>query len=368
MGKLTHELKKISGRLIFPALIPKKTHSGKVLIVKDNSIGDFLLFSGVLSFYIRHFGEKKVYCLVNNNVEAAAKLYTNNVIAMDNKKYFASFKYRYNFLNRLNDMGFEMAVNSILNSSESRDMLYILKIPATYLYGGVVMELKKKRRWKNAATIIPSLKMFDNNGIYTKVLSHEKHFMESILNVKASHDDIKPYIHLKNTVSERVINKFFLYDSKYITFSFSSASLKKNYPADKFMEVIRYLHRRLNMKAVLIGHDQYGLVELPDFIIDMRGKTSLTDAFSIIKHSRFFIGNETGTTHAAWIMGVPTIMIYGGGHFGGFIPEYNSGHVVYKNMDCYCCNWGCKYSDIPVRCIREISTEDIIKTAEEVLS
>jgi len=367
MGKLTHELKKISGRLIFPALIPKKTHSGKVLIVKDNSIGDFLLFSGVLSFYIRHFGNK-VYCLVNNNVEEAARLYTENVIVIDNKKYFASLKYRYELLNRLNDIGFGMAVNSILNSSESRDMLYILKIPMTYLYSGVVMELKKRRRWENRAAIIPSLEMFDKNGIYTRVLSHEKHFMESILKINTSYDDIKPYIPLKNTSSERVCDKFSLHDSKYFTFSFSSASLKKNYPADKLMEVIGYLHRRLDMKAVLIGHDQYGLAELPDFVVDLRGKTSLTDAFGIIRHSRFFIGNETGTTHASWMMGVPTVMIYGGGHFGGFIPEHSSEHIVYKKMDCYCCNWGCKYSDIPVRCIREISTEDIIKTAEEVLS
>lgn len=367
MGKIIHELKKVSGRFVFPALIPKKPNSEKVLIIKDNSIGDFLLFSGILNFYIRHFGDK-AYCLVNSNVEEAAKLYTNNVIVMDNKKYFASFKNRYNLLDQLNDIGFGTAINSILNSSESRDMLHILKIPMTYLYGGVVMELKKKRRWKNVASIIPSLEMFDEKGIYTKVLNHERHFMKRILNVKVSDDDIKPYIPLKDTISERVINKFSLYGGKYIAFSFSSASLKKNYPADKFMEVIGYLHRRFNIKAILIGHDQYGSVELPDFIIDLRGKTSLIDAFSIIKHSRFFIGNETGTTHASWIMGVPTVMIYGGGHFGGFPPEYNSGHTVYKYMDCYCCNWGCKYADIPVPCIKEISVSDIIKVAEKVLS
>ncbi len=366
MGKIIHELKKVSGRLIFPSLIQGKTHSEKILLIKDNSIGDFLLFSGILSFYIRHFGDK-VYCLVNNNVEEAARLYTENVIAIDNKKYFASLKYRYELLNRLKCMGFGMAVNSILNSSESRDMLYILKIPMTYLYGGVVMELKKRKRWEKRAAIIPSLEMFDKNGVYTRVLSHEKHFMESILKINASYDDIKPYIPLKNTASENVCGRFSLHDGRYFTFSFSSASLKKNYPADKFMEVIGYLHKRLDMKAVVIGHDKYGLAELPDFIVDLRGKTSLSDVFGIIKHSRFFIGNETGTTHASWMMGVPTVMIYGGGHFGGFVPEHSSGHIVYKKMDCYCCNWGCKYGDIPVRCIGEINTGDIIKAAEGLL-
>ncbi|MEK6589549.1 MAG: glycosyltransferase family 9 protein [Nitrospinota bacterium] len=395
MGKIIHELKKVSGRLLFPILIStkkpfKESHlplfspaSGKseipcptplmgggaekVLIFKDNSIGDFLLFSGILKFYIKHFGDR-AYCLVNSSVEEAAKLYMDNVIVMDNRKYFASFKYRYRLLNQLKDIGFGTAINSILNSSESRDILYILKIHLTYLYGGVVMELKRQRRWKDIANIIPALKMFDNSGMYTKILSHEKYFMERILNVEVADKDVKPYIPLKDTLSEGIINKFSLQKGRYIVFSFSSASLKKNYPANKFMEVIKYLNRRLNMDAVLIGHDQYDSVELSDFVIDLRGRTSLIDAFSIIKHARFFIGNETGTTHASWIMGVPTVMIYGGGHFGGFMPQYNSGHMVYKYMDCYYCNWGCKYTDIPVRCIGEITVEDIIKVAEKVLS
>src|SRR3989337_3073275 len=114
MGKIIHELKKVSGRFVFPALIPKKPNSEKVLIVKDNSIGDFLLFSGILSFYIRHFGDK-VYCLVNSNVEEVAKLYTDNVIVMDDRKYFTSFKYRYRLINQLKDIGFDIAINSILN-------------------------------------------------------------------------------------------------------------------------------------------------------------------------------------------------------------------------------------------------------------
>ncbi|MEK6546278.1 MAG: hypothetical protein AABZ28_07080, partial [Nitrospinota bacterium] len=161
MGKIIRELKKVSGRLIFPILIlpplyPPLQKGGdgggadKILIIKDNSIGDFLLFSGILNFYIRHFGDK-VYCLVNDNVEEVAKLYTDNVIVINDRKYFPSFKYRYGLLTQLRKIGFGTAINSILNSSESRDIMHILKISKSYLYGGVVMKLKKKRRWENIA-------------------------------------------------------------------------------------------------------------------------------------------------------------------------------------------------------------------------
>lgn len=365
MGKIIHELKKVSGRLLFPLLIPsKKTSSDKILLLKNDSIGDFLLFSGILNFYTNRFGDR-VYCLVNNVLAEVAKLYTDNVIVIDNDKYFTSLNYRYNFLKQLNAIGFGMAINSILNSSESRDILSILKIPATYLYEG---SLKKQRQWKNVANIIPSIKPFDDSGMYVKVLNHEKHYMERVLNAKVFEDEINPYIPLNNTLTEITINKFNLEKGRYIAFSSASGSFKKNYPFYEFIEVVTSLYKKFNISAVIIGQDKQNTNTLPDFILDLRGKTSLIEAFSIIKHSRLFIGNDTGITHASWIMGVPTVMIQGGGHFGRFHPIYKNGHIINKYMDCYYCNWECKYNDTPVPCIKDISASDIIRLSEEILS
>ncbi|MBI3583746.1 MAG: glycosyltransferase family 9 protein [Nitrospinae bacterium] len=372
MNKLLHELKKVSGRLLFPLLIPsRKTHTDKILILKNDSVGDFLLFSGILNFHIKHFGDG-VYCLVNNNLEDMAKLYTNNVIVIDKNRYFASISYRHRLLKQLNDIGFGMAINSILNSSESRDILQILKIPKTYLYEGSLSKLKDYNFWRKRADIIPSFKIFDDKGMYINILNHEMHYMEKILNLKVSDDDIKPHIPLKDVVSETLINKFSLHKGKYIVFSLSSGDPKRNYPIKEFIEVIKHFHNKLNTKAVLIGLDQYDLEDrlnnLSAFVVDLRRKTSLIEDFAIIKHARFFIGNETGITHASWIMGVLTVMIYGGGQFGRFHPIYKNGYIVNKYMDCYYCNWNCRYDDTPVPCIKNISASDIIKLSEEILS
>jgi ADP-heptose:LPS heptosyltransferase len=367
MNKLLQKLKKASGRLIFPLLIPsKKINSDKILLLKNDSVGDFLLFSGILNYYIKQFGDR-VYCLVNSNLEDVARLYTDNVISIDKDKYFASIRYRYGLLNKLNDIGFGMAVNSILNSSESRDILHILKIPMTYLYEGSLSKLKGYKGWGKRANIIPSTIIFDNDGVYTNILTHEKHYMEKILKANISNDDIKPYIPLRDAISEISIKRYSLDKGKYIAFSLSSGSSMRNYPVNNFIEAIKYLHDKLNMNAVLIGND-LSSVKLPNFVVDLREKTSLINVFGIIKHSRLFLGNETGTAHASWIMGAPTVMIYGGGQFGRFLPLYNNGKAVYKYMDCYGCNWNCKYDDTPVRCIKDISVSDIIKLSEEMLS
>ncbi|MBI5749195.1 MAG: glycosyltransferase family 9 protein [Nitrospinae bacterium] len=365
MGKIIHELKKVSGRLLFPLLIPsKKTHSDKILLLKNDSIGDFLLFSGILNFYVKRFGEK-VYCLVNNNVEGVASLYTENIIPIDNKKYFASLSYRYDLLNRLNDMGFGTAVNSILNSSVSRDILHILKIPTAYLYGGM---LRGAGQWEKRAAVIQSIKMHDENGRYAKVLDHERHYLERILNITVSEEEVKPFIPLKDSFSKSIIDKFSIDSSRYFAISLGSGSLMKNYPADRFMEIIGYLHSKFNIGAVVLGQEKNTSIKLPDFAADLRNSTSLIEALGIIKHARLFVGNDTGITHASWIMGVPTVMIIGGGHFGRFLPMYDNGRAVYKHKDCYGCDWKCMYKDVPAQCIGEINTADIVKSAEELLS
>lgn len=366
IGKIRKEFNKILGRIVFPLFLSEKCSSDKILLIKNDSLGDFLFFSGILNYYIRHFGDR-VYCLINSRRvdEAFARLYTNNIITVDRDKYFFSLKYRYNLLKLLNGMGFAIAVAGIHNSSESRDLLRLLKVPSTYLYAAV--NDKKLKGWRDGCHIIPALLRLSAEGTYTRILSHEKKYLESILSTTVSDKEIEPHIPLPDNISESVINKLSLAKKEYIVFALSSGSKDRNYPTDKFLKVIKHLYERLNCQVVLIGHEKRNS-SLADYLIDLRGKTSLIEALSIIKHSRLFIGNETGLTHAAWIMEVPTIMICGGGHFGGFMPVFDSGHVVCKQMDCFCCDWVCKYDEVPFPCVGKIKVEDIIKEVERIIA
>lgn len=48
----------------------------------------------------------------------------------------------------------------------------------------------------------------------------------------------------------------------------------------------------------------------------------------------------------------------GGGHWGRFFPWENSRNVHWlnKKMDCFHCNWKCKYGDF--RCVNNIDFEN----------
>ena len=79
------------------------------------------------------------------------------------------------------------------------------------------------------------------------------------------------------------------------------------------------------------------------------------------------IANETAALHIAVALHKPTIGIVGGGHFGRFYPWGNPSinKVVYNSMDCFSCNWHCKY---PVmKCIQEIDPGTISSQFEDII-
>lgn len=78
-------------------------------------------------------------------------------------------------------------------------------------------------------------------------------------------------------------------------------------------------------------------------LINLTGKTTLEDVLNIIACASFVIGNETGPIHIASLWSIPTIMFYGGGHFGGLLPK--KAVLVGRQLPCYFCNWNCTHPD-----------------------
>ena len=73
---------------------------------------------------------------------------------------------------------------------------------------------------------------------------------------------------------------------------------------------------------------------------------------------------------------VKSICIFGGGQYGRFLPyddslfgkkRYNPKIVNYK-LECYNCNWHCKYKKIiNWPCISKIEVENVEKVLKEIL-
>lgn len=94
-------------------------------------------------------------------------------------------------------------------------------------------------------------------------------------------------------------------------------------------------------------------------VTDFSGKTSIRQLVEGLKACDIVLSQETGALHIAVSLHKPTVGILGGGHYGRFYPwgDQAINRVADNLMDCYWCNWKCKYDTI--RCITEISPERI---------
>ncbi|HEY2328515.1 MAG TPA: glycosyltransferase family 9 protein [Verrucomicrobiae bacterium] len=90
-------------------------------------------------------------------------------------------------------------------------------------------------------------------------------------------------------------------------------------------------------------------------VLNLAGKTSVREMIECFRRCDLVLSQETAALHIAAALRKPAAGIVGGGHFGRFYPwgEPKLSRVVNNPMDCYGCNWQCKYET--VRCIQEIS-------------
>jgi len=89
------------------------------------------------------------------------------------------------------------------------------------------------------------------------------------------------------------------------------------------------------------------------------GKTTIRQLTECIRLADITLANETGALHIATALKKPTIGIIGGGHYGRFYPWGNPEINLTANlmMDCYYCNWNCKFSTM--KCIHDMEPEVI---------
>ena len=94
-------------------------------------------------------------------------------------------------------------------------------------------------------------------------------------------------------------------------------------------------------------------------IKNLAGKTTIRQLTECIRLADITLSNETGALHIATALNKPTIGIMGGGHFGRFYPWGDPEINLTANlpMDCYYCNWVCKYPTM--KCIHDMEPEVI---------
>jgi len=149
-----------------------------------------------------------------------------------------------------------------------------------------------------------------------------------------------------------------------------SGSKKKVWPIDRFLELVRHLQKQVGSRILVVlgpaeGPDVQKVFEGiqwemgPSAPVLLRG-LSLLELASVIEGSRVFVGNDSGITHLAAALGVPTVAIFGPSDPRVWSPRGKQVVVIRRKSACSPCTqetfFGCQESE----CLKAVEMEDVM--------
>lgn len=99
--------------------------------------------------------------------------------------------------------------------------------------------------------------------------------------------------------------------------------------------------------------------------LNLCGRLSVSASVALLRDCRVAVGTETGLAHMACALGVPQVIVLGGGHFGRFMPYSPLTTAVSLPLACYRCNWHCTQAE--PYCVAAVQPGAVERAVEAVL-
>jgi ADP-heptose:LPS heptosyltransferase len=172
------------------------------------------------------------------------------------------------------------------------------------------------------------------------------------------------------------------YPEPYAVLNFGGNEPGRRWDFERFLALASALKAR-GLKVVFSGGPAEAALKPPisalaqdQSIVDRVGATRLPDLLDLLQHAALVVSNDTGPAHLAIGLGVPTLVIVGGGHFTSFVPyppEVTPSRVrfVYRERFCFHCFWNCTQphrAGHSFPCIGEITDNDVLSGIDSVLA
>ena len=327
------------------------------MVVRMDQIGDFLLSRGFLAAMITRYPDTVL--VVNMSVKSVAVICfpSTDVVAVDIKKFRLNGVYRIRMLMHLRRLGVACVVHPVYSRHH-----FIVDTDAMVRASGAPRKIGFQgerlygiRRWIGWVTA----------KCYT-----------DLIETKAIHDTDK-YLDLSRLLGIECLPLYrvqvpdteFDFSNPYVVIFPAANTWQRQWPVSEWILTLREI-QNLQLTLVICGDKpspvidairREGLVNL----VDMVSKTSVIELLSLLKGAQWCVGVDGGGIHLAATVGIRTLAIVGGGHWGRFLPyppdaQFAPVALGYP-MSCFGCRWKCIYpNETHVPCISNISHVDVI--------
>ncbi|MCK4821507.1 glycosyltransferase family 9 protein, partial [bacterium] len=141
------------------------------------------------------------------------------------------------------------------------------------------------------------------------------------------------------------------------------------WPIERYRQVCMNLTNN-ERKVILVGSSvdcTFGEMICKDNpnVLNLIGKTSISQTAALIERCSVFIGNDSGPFHISIAVKTPAIGLIGGGYPRFHLYSRDDIQVIKKEVSCAPCrNWNCEDK----HCMTRIEVEEVLEAAEAMLN
>ena len=354
---------------------------GRVLIIRTDGIGDFVLWSDAGRELYSWYRQQGFVVILLANVlwaEWASELgLADEVWGIDRHQFVRSLRYRWGWLRRLRQGGFAKVVHpvhsrvflvgdTLVRATKAPERL----APEGDCCNSTVWQKRWSDRWYSRLIpeISPCAMELLRNAEFIRGLG--------LSNFIARAPTLVP-----SRVPSQINGEL---SAPYAVLFLGGGWKWKVWQAEKFCEIGRRL--RDHGVNVVLGGGQSDLKlatkvcdSLNGNAINCVGKTSLSDLAELLRNAIVVVSSDTSAVHIAAAVGTSVVCILGGGDCGRFLPyvvekEETSRPMpisVVQPMSCFGCKWSCTHPHKrgePFKCISDISVEQVWCKLEALVS
>ncbi len=289
-----------------------RTPALKILIIRLDDIGDYILFRNFLASYkiAKRWKHYTVTLLGNIVWKDLFEMYDANtvdsIIWVDKKQYFNDASYRSEIWMNLHAENFE----TIICPSRTRQLLL-----------DDICALATKAPCKIAAinTTYHSSWNKTSDAVYTELfcndeaLAHEFYFNKAFTQWCCSLDLSAINLSMPHSPKKA---------GNYIICFIGASTKSKKWPEQNWVELIKLLQQHYQFKILIAGgkDDESAAsgIALNTNTESIAGKTSLAEITDLIANAIVIISNDTMATHIAAAWNTPTVLLANGNNFYRF--------------------------------------------------
>lgn len=331
----------------------KEDRSNNILLELYGNIGDVIIRIGIVKRFIEKYGPDNVFLLFASNENADIyRLITSNIIVLSDS-IVADDKRRIEVLKLIWKKQFDTSY--ILCDLRIYAQRRILNCYNSNISRTVCMDGLPERDYLVDLDIDNLHKLLDAQD-KAALTGWGKISGEDLSNIYVNNDSV----------------------TEYVSINLGASRVDRQYPVRQFQEVCKYLVN-LGYEIALLGYGKHdedvASVLLADdnlakHILDYTSQLSVSQTAKVISKSKFFVGTDSGMWNLSYILGIPSVVIYGGGGYGNFY--HKDGIIKYAStevMDCYNCEWFCDKADENgvAKCIRDVTPKIIKQCIDELI-